>query len=262
MIQAEARSKIEYTIDEQLHLLIRNFNYREQQNDFEDMLGVDQVAQAVLVRIDHSALQKWLVWRLVQKFHEIEGRDGEKPFRLSIKATRRWQAQPEILWQWLAESVDCREESPDLILDAIAQMCKLRSVVIAIHEASQIKPGTWDYLLQEFWQPLSDRLNQNPCGIRQRRCLLFLSEHAEYNCPKNMSGLVELSAWKKVQEADWRRLLRNRQVQDFLNRPMEEQELLSMPLDKPQVMIQGLGQAAGLEHGIEEMVHHWNLETA
>lgn len=260
--QVEARSRIPCTIDEQLHLAIRHLNYNNQKIAFVNALAADQAAQALLVRVDNLGLQKWLVWRLVQKFHEIDGIEAEKPFRLTVRATRHWGAQPEEIWRWLARGVHCDDASPNRVLDEIAATCQTRSVVIAIYEISQIKPVVWEYFLREFWQPLTDRLNAHPCGIQQRRCLLFLTGHAEYHCHHSISVLTELSTWKIVQEEDWKLWLRNRQVQEFLNQATTEQDWLSMRLEKPEVVIRGLGQEVGLSDGIEEMVRHWNLEPA
>ncbi len=259
-VQVEARSKIPCSIDEQLHSAIRHFNYSNQKIAFGNALEADEAAQALLVRVDNLALQRWLVWRLVQHFHEVDGIEAEKPFRLTVRATRHWGAHPEELWRWLAKGIDCVDSSPDQIIDTIAATCQIRSVVIAIYEVSLIKPAVWSYFLQEFWQPLTLRLNTYPCGVQQRRCLLFLTGHAEYRCSQTISSLTELSAWATVQEKDWKLWLRNRQVQEFIT--TNKVDCLPMSLDKPEVVIRGLGQDAGLTDGIEEMMHHWNLGAA
>ncbi len=262
-IQAEARSQIPCSLDEQFHLHLRHFNYKRQERCFLDTLMADQAAQIVLVRIDNLALQKWLVWRLVQRFQDIDGIETEKAHQLSVTATRKWAAEPEIFWQWLAKRLGCDKATPEQVLDTIASTCQSRSVIIAIHEAGQIKPRVWEYFLKDFWQPLSQRLNSEACGIQRRRCLLFLTEHAEYTCSQPISGLTELAPWRMVElREDWQPWLRNVQVQEFLKQKADLSDWLSMRLDKPEVVIKGIGQEFELQDGIEAMVRHWNLETA
>ncbi len=270
--QEEARSLIPASIDKQLHLALRTLNYTVQEERFWDVLGEDKPAQALLVRVDDLALQKWLVWRLVQRFGEIDGIDGietEKPFRLAVKATRHWGAQPEEFWKWLAEGINCEDVSPNGVLDAIAQTCQFRSVVIAIYEVSLLKRETWNYFLKTFWQPLTERLNAD-YGIRQRRCLLFLTGDATYRCPQPSIVLPdELSAWETVQQQEMRLWLRNRQVQQFLVKntdktevQIEKEWVRELMVGKPRDVIRSLGQEVGLEDGIDEMVRHWELGAA
>ncbi len=272
MNQERTRSMLPSSKDEQFHLALRNLNYCNQKKAFREALAEDDTAKALLVRVDDAALQRWLVWRLVQYFVELEGIEPEKPCRLATTANRHWAGYPERFWQWLARDIDCNDVCPDSVLDKIVKICETRSVVITIYEVSLLKLHFWDYFLTAFWQPLTERLNSSRRSIDQRRCLLFLTDDITSCCPSSLPYLTNL-AWELVLVKDIKLWLCHQQVQEFLRNairksPLEiEQELLQgMSLDrsigKPKSLIQGIGQDVGLKHGIDEMLHHWELEVA
>jgi inactive STAND len=270
---AEARSAIPVTSTEQLHHELSVFNYRKQKAAFHDMLTATQAAQALLVRVNDLNLQKWLVWRLVQQLVTIEGVTTEKPLPLATKASRQWNADPTLFSSWLAKDLAC-SPSPDCVIEAIVQQCQYRSVVIVIYEVRGLKQF-WQFLRTEFWQRLTDRLNQTPCGIDQGRCLLFLASDAGYGCPPGWHTdsvgtkpvLTELMPWETVEAQDMTEWLRNRQRQAWLTDVtgkdltqiqqdwIDDEELLSAP----EFLLRGLGQDLGLEDGIAELVNYWHL---
>jgi uncharacterized protein YqcC (DUF446 family) len=257
--QEQCRSAIPRSQAENLHQLLQRLNYSHQEQVFRQ--AINPAAAAFLVRIDDLAMQQWLVWRLVEQLRQQLG-EAEKPQCLAVKASSQWAAQPELFWEWLAAQVHCPSQQRDDLLEAIAQACQNRSLVFVVHEFDLLKPETQRLLLSEFWQPLVQRLGPQ-AGLGWGKCRLLLTEACDYDSAVPIGGLQILDPWDQVQaERDMRPWLQNRPVRDLLGKPpetLEQDWLQSASLGKPRKVVKQLGQAVGLEDGIDEMRPYWQL---
>jgi hypothetical protein len=315
-VQNDARSLIPQSTEEKLHRAIATLNYRDQEKEFGDALASEETAQSFLVRVDDLAMQKWLVWRLVNKFYEFEGiseNEQEKPLCCVICASRKWSGLDE-LWDELAKKVGYsltaadpgvfhsrhsvsksgeskqwapdREGDPksrlsesrenettlaadpiaDQAIEAIACVCQTRSLILVVHQIQHMTDPVWEAFHQDFWQPLTQQLNQQPCGIARGKCVLFLTGDVAHSCPENFPVLPNFAAWETVKQDHMRPWLRNQGVRKLLTSgiPCEHDDLerrwiKKLGLKKPRDVIQGLGQEMGLEDGLDELKKYWDI---
>jgi inactive STAND len=260
--QKAVRGDIPKPTAEQLHHLLRQFNYCTQERSIQDSL---LPAAAFLVRIDELVMQQWLVWRLLQV--SCERMVDEKPRCLTVSASGKWAAQPDIFWGWLSGELELEAQTPENLLESIAHLCRNRSVIFVIQELDMVKPATQDFLLNQFWTPLADRLEAQ-YQLGYGKCQLFLTGAADYEWKHSIATVDPLEPWSRVSVArDMRPWLENGPVLNFLCQATEqlpqdlEKEWLqgSTSRGKPKAVIKQLGQDVGLEDGIEEMKPYWQL---
>jgi hypothetical protein len=210
-------------------------------------------------------MQQWLVWRLVQVLRErmVE----EKPRCLTVSASDKWAAHPDVFWGWIAAELELEAQAPENLLEAIAHRCRNRSMIFVIQELDMVKPATQDFLLNQFWSPLANRLDAQ-YQLGDGKCQLFLTGAADYEWTHSIPTLNQLEPWSSVSVArDMRPWLENGQVLSFLCQATEqlpqdlEKEWLqgSTSRGKPRAVIKQLGEAVGLKNGIEEMKSYWQL---
>jgi hypothetical protein len=248
---------------EKLHELLQFFNYRVQERVFQDSL--DSPATAFLVRVDDSAMQEWLVWRLVEIFSR-EMTIEEKPSCYMINASNKWGPDPQLMWDWLAQVIACDSHDPNDVLEAIADRCRTQSLVFVLHEIAILSPDTLDLLLNSFWKNLTDKL-KDEYRLGHGKCRLFLTEADDYNRVQDSDGLIVLNAWTEVTVVrDMRPWIEYRPVMHFLCQTaqksveeLEKQWLQGDSLGKPNTVIKRIGQDIELKNCIDEMRKHWQL---
>jgi hypothetical protein len=259
----EMRADSPLSAAEELNCLLQNLNYREQQDAFDKTIHLS--AKAVLVRVEALSMQKWLVWRLVTRLYE-QRQEREKPRCLMVKASGTWGAQPELFWRWLAGELQCSSEEPDVVLEEIIQLSQYRSHIFVIYEMDLLKSSAQKLLVESFWKPLVSRLSEQR-GLGEGKCRLFLTETIDYQVDIAIEELITLDPWERVLvKSDMLPWLDRLPVLEFLKRTtrqspqsLKDDWLQGETLGKPQKVIKLLGQAAGLEDGIEEMKPYWQL---
>jgi L-lactate utilization protein LutC len=266
-IQQEARSSIPPLVAEHLHEAIAKLNYLEQEQAFQVALTSPKVAQALLVRVDDLDMQKWLTWRLMHVFKDVQGKpEAEKPPCYTTKANWSWAPDLEEFWQWLANKISCTYKSPKQMIQAVVEACKHSSLVIVVREISCLKPDVLASFVTDFWQPLTNQLNTDSRRFRQGRCLLFLTDEAKYKCSTSFPFLTEFAAWETVNQADLELWLERDPVTKMLGEAKQKpgEDLASICLgalkdQRPMTVIQRLAEVMGLANGIEDLVNYWDI---
>jgi hypothetical protein len=265
--QNDARSLIPQSTEEKLHRAIAKLNYLEQEQEFQVALTSPKVAQALLVRVDDLDMQKWLTWRLMHVFKDVQGKpEAEKPPCYTTKANWSWAPDLEEFWQWLANKISCTYKSPKQMIQAVVEACKHSSLVIVVREISCLKPDVLASFVTDFWQPLTNQLNTDSRRFRQGRCLLFLTDEAKYKCSTSFPFLTEFAAWETVNRADLELWLERDPVTKMLGEAKQKpgEDLASICLEtlegqRPMTVIQRLAEVMGLANGIEDLVNYWDI---
>jgi inactive STAND len=258
--QEQCRSAIPPSPAENLHQLLQRLNYGEQEEVFRRSINLS--AAAFLVRIDDLAMQQWLAWRLVEQLRKQLGEEDEKPQYLMVKASNQWGAKPELFWGWLAEQMGYPSQDKEEVLEAIAEACRNRSLIFVVYRFDVLKPAAQQLLLEEFWKPLAALLAPQT-QLDWGKCRLLLTAGCKHNLEVPIGGLKVLNPWKEVlAEQDMRPWLQYRPVRDLLGKSpesLEQEWLQNSSLGEPGIVLQQLGQAIGLDDGIDEMKPYWQL---
>ena len=191
-------------------------NYSQQKQLFQNTITEVRPAATFLIHGQPDFGQRWLVNQLRYKvpYHSEAWQKS-----IHIKAHRR---NIENIWQSLAQELGTSTDPQDIV-EELYEHWQKSTVILAIHEVSYIAGQNLIIFMQEFWQPLVNRVNNTPLSQRPQRryrLLLFLIDNknskskleeaspgllrnADSNQPDIPLELPELEPFNEVMIEDW-----------------------------------------------------------
>lgn len=155
---------------EKLKCALQQLNYVQQKFLFDE--GIIQVkpAAAFLIHGKPNYGQRWLVNLLKYKvpYHSNAWQKS-----LYIKPHRR---DIQTLWQNLAQQLGT-SPSPEEIAEKLYQQWQTATVILVIHEVDLIAGSCLKQFINEFWQPLVNKVNNGVPPQHPYRLLLFLVDN-------------------------------------------------------------------------------------
>ncbi|MBK8987473.1 MAG: CHAT domain-containing protein [Chloroflexi bacterium] len=214
--------------EQKLRDALWQLNFSQQRNKFLDLLDKPRIGAFLISGPGDECGQRWLLNRLVQNELEDAYEANITDRCQTLRASFSGVLSPTLdrLWRQLRKQlpdVDGYAATPDDILTSLAATWQERDVVIILEEVGNPGPDFPEKLLQEFWQPLVQKLA--PSGSAQNWFLLVLVDNkgvmpapvaeqpGDASNPLKLIWLPSLSPQMPRQELlDWLRDGRTRRV--------------------------------------------------
>ncbi len=169
-------------------------NYLEQKQLFQSTIAEVKPAATFLIHGKPDFGQRWLLNQLRYKIpYHLQAWQTS----IHIKAHRRDITD---IWRSLAQELGISTSpSPQYIVEQLYQHWQKSTVILAIHNVSFLANKNLITFMQEFWQPLVNKINNTPNPQRPQRpyrLLLFLLDYT------NSKSKLEQASLCLLQNAD------------------------------------------------------------
>ncbi len=255
--------------EQQMAEALQRLNYRGQQAVFDEFLDSDRTIEAFVVEVTYdieAELQKCLVSRLSRALI-----GGTSPAFQTLGVDRNWRSNPlSELTSRLAPALGLAGTvGVEAIHESLLRLCRTQSVVIVLYGVPAMGSDSLSNLMDEFWYPLVDQVENLQGQADQGRILLFLagdrplaslreqaSKQGTLDYPKALENITppELEDWRKITE-----------VRQFINCRQEIVPNLTARLkqirsqDNAYATMENVCEIFGFEGGLEQFEPFWKL---
>ena len=242
-------------------------DYGEQEKRVKTWWRTGDRAQAFFVEVDslddNRTLQKWLVRRL-QRFAE----GGEPTKYLAISIPRTWgENAVDQFWRYLRQQLKLADGlSVAEILENLKELCRTKTVVIALHGATMLRSQMNDWLGQ-VWTELGKIFDGDQTTDIGSRLLMFVtSDRPTQNLP-TLSQLQLLPCLKEITIEHVNSWRYEDRVMQWENRCRGESQVTTLdkmmkldeePWGDPYEVLGRLCLGFGFS-GVEDVERHWDL---
>ena len=248
---------------EALYLL----DYGEQEKLVKTWWRSGNRAQAFFVEVDslddNRTLQKWLVKRLQRV---AEG--GEPPKYLAISIPRTWgENAVDQFWRYLRQQLKLADGlSVAEILENLKELCRTKTVVIALYGATMLRSQVNNWLGQVWTElgkifegdqttEIGPRLLMFVTSDRPTQNLPILSQFQLLPCLKEIT-IEHVNSWRDEDRViQWENRCRGESQVTTLDKMMKLDE---EPWGDPYEVLGRLCKAFGFS-GVEDVERHWDL---
>ena len=173
--------------------LFWKLDYKRQERDFVDRLEALESCAAFSVVAPCSITQRWLLNRLIKEIPNQENalripsmNLSEHPMRLNF----------ETFWNDLAQQVKTQPVK-DEILKSLCHSQVERPIILTIYGFHGL---TQKKIIQEFWEPLTEMMNQSSRRSGRSKVVLFLVDQCRPNYPSK--AVFELAPFDELLQRD------------------------------------------------------------
>jgi hypothetical protein len=212
-----------------------------------------------IVQASDLKLQKWLVKRFTRDYQNA------RKYRFVAPAhTMRWDFNG--FWQDLSKALNTTTTTPDEVVERLCELAQTQPVFIAVYGLQGLE-ATRNHLLQDFWQPLSQKFcAQMPKSFRSK-LVLFLTEESTASNPfsdrPDLSLLPPLTEILGNEVSQW---LGRDDVYTLLSQTIEADYIESLVQSAtfswqthPTNVLDQICFAFKLENGIADIESYWEL---
>ena len=145
----------------------------EQQADFDRLWPRVKRTSLITIQARGPKSQRWLVKRFARRLPRFS---QARPFPIEVKAHPMcWDFQE--FWNELARPFPEIASEPEAVLQKLCDCYQEQSVVIAMYGLANTKPkhlkAQRQQVVNEFWIPLCEKINELPTRSRQSRLVMF-----------------------------------------------------------------------------------------
>ena len=191
-VKSSSRSPKNNAVD-----LFWKLDYKEQERDFVDRLEALESCAAFSVMAPCAITQRWLLNRLIKEIPNHENALRIPPINLSEHPMR---LDFEQFWNDLAQQFKT-PPIKDEILKSLCHRQVERPIILTIYRFRKHGP-TQRKIIQEFWEPLTEMMNQGPGRSGRSKVVLFLVDECHLN--NGSKAVFELAAFDELLQRDVR----------------------------------------------------------
>jgi inactive STAND/Trypsin-like peptidase domain len=160
----------------QLHGMLLKLGYKEQMNVFNQLTKQNKSLIAFTIHGEEFYGQCWLLNRLVSKY--IPDTTLAKVAKIKIGINVR-PNDIQALWRALGEwfGIEERQPTPSQVIEKIYLSWQTQHVLLFLHEIDRMPLTVFDQLIQEFWIPLTQKLQAATLQGSRSKLLMFLVDY-------------------------------------------------------------------------------------
>ncbi len=187
----------EISLEEKLRFSLMTLNYRKQKAIFDDFkFASGPAAGLFLVQGRSGGCQKWLVNRLVYSYLPEVG----SYYKISI-SLREHEAYVEDVWSQLGDQLlRNRDVTPSDLVEHVYQLWQEESIILAFYNLGELSESEPQKIINEFWNPLTARIQQDYKESEEGYDLLLFLVHNWGKTGKwALEATSDLSNWDYFQ---------------------------------------------------------------
>jgi hypothetical protein len=230
--------------------LLWNLDYVQQERDFEDALHQQSQCVAFSIAAPCETTQRWILNRLIRK---IPDQNEALKMAISIKKIGI-NRQFDNLWKEFSKPLSI-EPLQDRVLQA---MCadSSKPIILVFYDFRQFKK-TQKQLLQNFWEPLTQKIVASERSDRSRIVLFFVDQ----SCPNHtMKNGVKLAPLESIPQRDLNIWVSSDSVTKCLKAKDGFEQNLRNRLDgcqEPYSVLDAICVEMGMENGVSDIEEAW-----
>ena len=197
---------------QKLEGFLQDLDYIQQRQKVEISIQGGDIAKVIMIQVDGSSSQRWLVKRLSLKVINHSQARG-----FSITAKSKWNRDIKHFWDALSKFLDGSEDIEEMI-QGLCDRLQVQPLVMSIYGIQELEPETLKLLLEVFWERLSDEMSKRSWSIDRGDCVLFLTTNlgTAHDVEADYDYGVTLGSWEFVTVEQMQQWLRFSQVRQFL----------------------------------------------
>ena len=163
---------------EQLHQMLLELGYQGQVQMFRQLTRKTKPLFAFTIHGEESYGQRWLLNRLITWYLPERERTTASLAKIDLGALGRHN-DIQALWRGLGKwfGMEDRQLSPSQIIEKIYQTWQTRHVLLLLHRVDRMPATVFAQLIQEFWVPLTQKLQEAPLQDHKFKLLMFLVDY-------------------------------------------------------------------------------------
>jgi hypothetical protein len=172
--------------------LLWDLDYKQQERDFEDALHRQSQCVAFSIAAPCDVTQRWILNRLVRK---IPNREDALKIAINIKEKRIYR-QFDDLWKELSKPLSIAPSRDRVLQELCADSSK--PIILILYDFRQFE-RIQRQLLQDFWEPLTQKIVESNRSLRSRIVLFFVDQC----CPSHHTeNIVMLDPLERIPQRD------------------------------------------------------------